>query len=115
MFNIETKYWSQKSVQSLDLRSPVAQIRLTGKALWRDLNRAVANKQIRVKGHHWGERSIQVRNILAMVGAMPKTEFQYVKMMAVNRLKGYLEYFEPALNGSEVESISRWLSHFTAQ
>jgi hypothetical protein len=27
VFNIETKYWSQESVQSLDLRSPVEQIR----------------------------------------------------------------------------------------
>ena len=110
VFNIETKYWSQKSIESLDLRSPVEQVKFTGKALWRDLNRAISNRQIKVNGHHWGDVSIQVRNILAMAGAMPKTDFQYVKMMPVDRLKGYLEYFEPVLTNQEVESIANWFS-----
>jgi hypothetical protein len=110
VFNIETKYWSRKSIQSLNLRSPVEQIRLTGKALWRELNRAISNRQIRVKGHHWGDTSVRVRNILAMVGAMPNAEFQYVKILPINRLQGYLEYFEPVLQNQEVESITNWIS-----
>ncbi len=109
VFNVETKNWSPRSIRNLDLRSPVEQVRLTGKALWRDINRAASNKKIRVANHHWGEKSIQVRNILAMVGAMPNTEFQYVKMLPVNRLRGYLEYFEPELGRDEVDSIAKWL------
>lgn len=109
IFNIETKNWSAESVQNLDMRSPVSQIRLAGKAIYRDINRAVREKWIRIKHHHWGEREVRVRNILAMVGAMPKTDFQYVKMLEVSRLCGYLEYFDKMLNEDEIYAISQWL------
>lgn len=110
VFNIETKYWSSGSIQSLDLRSPVDQIKLTGKGLWRELNKAISNRQIKVNGHHWGDASVQVRNVMAMVGAMPNTEFQFVKILPISRLQGYLEYFEPVLQQQEVESIANWFS-----
>jgi hypothetical protein len=111
VFNVETKNWSPKSIRNLDLRSPVEQVRLTGKALYRDVNRAIRNGYIRVANHHWGEKSVRVRNILAMVGARPNAEFQYVNMLPVNRLRGYLEYFEPGLGRDEVDSIADWLLH----
>lgn len=108
IFNIETKNWSPNSIKSLNMRSPVNQIKLTGKAIYREVNRAIRERQIRVKNHHWGDRSVRVRNILAMVGAMPHTEFQYIKMLQVNRLCGYIEYFEQMLNDVEVKAISNW-------
>jgi len=109
VFNIETKYWSQNSIQNLDLRSPIDQIKLTGKGLWRELNRAISNRQIEVGGHHWGDTSVPVRNILAMVGATPNTDFQFVKVLPLDRLPGYLAYFEPVLKDEEVENIASWL------
>ena len=87
----------------------MVQIKFTGKALYRDLNRAVRRRKIRVKRHRWGERGINVYNILAMVGAMPKTEFQYVKMLSVERLNEYLKHFEPAFKQKEVESVANWI------
>ncbi|MCB0361495.1 MAG: hypothetical protein KDD35_02160 [Bdellovibrionales bacterium] len=74
------------------------------------MNRTIIERQIRVNEHHWGDTSVQVRNILAMVGAMPKAEFQYVKMLPVNRLQSYLEFFEPKLEDEEIESIASWFS-----
>jgi hypothetical protein len=109
VFNIETKNWSQQSIRRLDLRSPVQQIRLTGKALYRDINRAISNREIRIAHHHWGDKSVRVRNILAMVGAMPDTEFQYVKMVTLKRLKGYIEYFETAHDNDEVNGVADWI------
>ena len=109
VFNVETKNWSPRSIRNLDLRSPVDQVRLTGKALWRDINRAASNKKIRIANHHWGEKSIQVRNILAMVGAMPNIKFDFVTMLPVNRLRGYLERLELTLERDEVDSIAKWL------
>jgi hypothetical protein len=41
---------------------------------------------------------------------MPNAEFQYVKILPINRLQGYLEYFEPVLQNQEVESITNWIS-----
>lgn len=71
--------------------------------------RAISNRQIRAKGHCQGDTNVQVRNVLAMVGAMPNNEFQYIKMLPTNRLKEYLEYFESKMQQAEIESISNWL------
>jgi len=109
VFNVETKNWSPKSIRNLDLGSPIEQVRLTGKALWRDINRAARNRTIRVANHHWGEKSLPVRNILAMVGAMPNIKFDFVTMLPVNRLQGYLERLERTLERNEVDSIAKWL------
>jgi hypothetical protein len=109
VFNIETKNWSEASVRSLDLRSPVEQVKLTGKAIFREVNRAVRDREIRVGGHHWGDSKISVRNILAMVSAMPPTEFQWVKMLPLSRLNGYIQYFEQVFSSKEVEEIAAYV------
>lgn len=110
IFNIETKYWSERSIQNLDLRSPVDQIKVTGKGLWRELNSAIRKRHIKLNGHHWGETKIGVRNILAMVGAMPNADFQRVKLLSVDRLVGYIEYFDPVFERAEVEEIVYWFN-----
>jgi hypothetical protein len=109
LFNIETKNWSYESISRLDFRSPIQQIIFTGKALYSEVNRAIRKRRIKIKRHHWGERGIRVYNILAMVGAMPQTEFQHVKMLPVNRLKGYIEYFESIFKPDEVNEIANWI------
>jgi hypothetical protein len=109
VFNIETKNWSNESINNLDLRSPVEQVRLTGKALFREINKAIRDGKIRITKHHWGERSIRVRNILAMVSAMPEVEFQYVKILPISRLRGYLEYFKQTIESDDVVRMAEWL------
>jgi hypothetical protein len=110
VFNIETKYWSERSVQNLDLRSPVEQIKITGKGLWRELNGAIRNRHIKLNKHHWGDTNINVRNLLVMVGAMPDADFQMVKLLPVERLRGYIEYFDPVFEVDEVENIVFWIT-----
>lgn len=110
VFNIETKYWSERSVQNLDLRSPVEQIKITGKGLWRELNGAIRGRQIKLNKHHWGDTNINVRNLLVMVGAMPDADFQMVKLLSIERLRGYIEYFDPVFEVDEVESIVFWIT-----
>lgn len=110
VFNIETKYWSERSVQNLDLRSPVEQIKITGKGLWRELNGAIRGRQIKLNKHHWGDTNINVRNLLVMVGAMPDADFQMVKLLPIERLRGYIEYFDPVFEVDEVESIVFWIT-----
>jgi len=110
VFNIETKYWSERSVQNLDLRSPVEQIKIAGKGLWRELNGAIRGRQIKLNKHHWGDTNINVRNLLVMVGAMPDADFQMVKLLPIERLRGYIEYFDPIFEVDEVESIVFWIT-----
>ncbi|MFW9848842.1 MAG: NERD domain-containing protein [Candidatus Thorarchaeota archaeon] len=109
LFNIESKNWSHLSIEKLDLRSPIGQIRASGKGLYFEANRAVRIRRIKLKKHHWGTREINVRNILAMSGAMPKIDFQYVKMLPIKQVPSYIQSMEPKLSTLEVEAVSRWI------
>ncbi len=107
VFAIETKNWSSQSIQNLDLRSPVDQIKRTGYALFVKMN---SESNLGLADHHWGNKKVPVRNILAMTNEMPKEEFKYVKILSLNDLNGYIEYFEPIFSASEVENIFQHLN-----
>ena len=104
IFILETKNWSKKSINSMDLRSPVDQIIRTNYALY-----AVANNKIRLDKHHWGTKQIPIRSIIVMIHAKPKEEFKYVKVKLLKELNSYIEYFDPILSKSEVESVANSL------
>ncbi len=101
IFIFETKNWSKASINSLDLRSPVDQIIRTSYALF-----VVANNKIHLDKHHWGAKQIPIRNIIVMIHAKPKEEFKYVKIKLLKELNSYIEYFDPILSRSEVESVA---------
>ena len=104
IFILETKNWSKKSINSFDLRSPVDQIIRTNYALF-----VVANNKIRLDKHHWGTKQIPIRSIIVMIHAKPKEEFKYVKVKLLKELNSYIEYFDPILSKSEVESVANSL------
>ncbi|MCK0137375.1 nuclease-related domain-containing protein [Arenibacter sp. S6351L] len=104
IFILETKNWSKKSINSFDLRSPVDQIIRTNYALF-----VVANNKIRLDKHHWGTKQIPIRSIIVMIHSKPKEEFKYVKIKLLKELNSYLEYFDPILSNSEVESVANSL------
>lgn len=109
VFNIETKNWSEESIKNLDLFSPVKQIKRANYALFTIINSAILNRYIRVKNHHWGDKKISVRNILLMVSAKPKEEFQFVKILSLNQMIGYIKYFEEVLSENEVQQITDFI------
>ena len=104
IFILETKNWSKKSIDSLDLRSPVDQIIRTSYALFR-----VVNSKVQLNKHHWGTKQIPIRNIIVMIHEKPKSNFQYVKIKLLRELNNYLEYFDPEFSKSEVDSIANFL------
>ena len=105
LFILETKNWSEASVNSLDLRSPVEQILRTSFALFVLLNSDSRRNAIKHKRHHWGDRKIPIRNIIVMTNAKPKGEFRHVKVLSLNELIGYIQYFDPVLGSDDVRSI----------
>ncbi len=105
IYILETKNWSKKSVESLDLRSPVEQITRTSYALFLIVNDA----KIRLTEHHWGDKQIPVKNIIVMINEKPKENFKYVKVKSVRELNKYLTYFEPIFTENEVEIIAKYL------
>jgi hypothetical protein len=108
---IETKNWSTHSVQNLDLRSPVEQVKRTNFALYVLLNNSALSRR-QLNRHHWGQKEIPVRNLIVMINHKPKEKFQYVQVKKLNELNRYITHFDPIFDNSEVYRISEYLKNF---
>lgn len=105
IYLLETKNWSKKSIESLDLRSPVEQITRTSYALFMIVNDA----KTLVNEHHWGKKQIPIRNVIVMINEKPKEDFKFVKVKSLKELNNYLAYFEPVFTEEEVVRIANYL------
>lgn len=115
IFLIETKNWSEKSLASLDLRSPVQQIKRTNFALFKILTGDISNDRVKLNQHHWGDRKIPVKNLIVMTNSKPNEEFQYVKVLTISELIGYIKYFKPMFTVTETQAIASYLLNLNDQ
>lgn len=115
IFLIETKNWSEKSLASLNLRSPVEQIKRTSFVLFKLLNNELSSSQLRLDRHHWGEKKISIRNLIVLTNIKPKEEFQYVKILTVDELLGYVNYFKPTFSIDETQRIADFILRINEQ
>lgn len=106
IFLIETKNWSQKSMESIDLHSPVQQIKRTNYALYRLLNEKISNSNLRINTHHWGDRKIPIRNLIVLLNHKPIEEFQHVKILTLKEMLNYITYFQPSISNHDVQTIA---------
>lgn len=109
IFLIETKNWSEKSLENISLRSPVKQIKRTSLALFKLLNSEVNKYHLGLGKHHWGEKKISIKNLIVLTNTRPTEEFQYVKILTVSELLGYVNYFKPSLVSGEIQRIAEFL------
>ncbi len=109
IFLIETKNWSKNSIENLDLYSPVEQVRRSSFALFCYLNNSINEVFLSLFTDGWGSRKISIRNIILMVNAKPDKEYQYVKVLTLPEVCGYIKYFEPVFSEQEVNQISNYL------
>lgn len=109
IFIIETKNCSEQSLKSLSLRSPIQQIKRFNFALFILINEAITRGNLNIDQHHWGERRIPIRNIIVLINSKPKEEFQYVKILTLNELLGYVKYFEDRFSNEEANKITNYL------
>lgn len=100
VFIIETKNWSEKSVSSLSLRSPIEQIERSNFALYIYLS-----DNITMSDHHWGEQQIPIRNLIVMINNKPTGKFKYVNIKLLNEVNSYIKYFEPVLTDRQFEKL----------
>ncbi len=107
VFLIETKNWSEKSLNNIGLRSPIEQIRRSSYILFRLLNNEMSSSYL--NNHHWGNKKISIKNLLVFTNTKPKEEFQYVKTLASNELLGYINYFQSNLSSIEIKKITDYL------
>lgn len=115
IFLIETKNWNEKSLKNFDLRSPIQQVKRTSFALFKLLTGRIANNRIKLNQHHWGNRKIPVRNLIVLTNSKPFEEFQYVKVLTLNELLGYVRYFKPIFTSAETEAISDYFLSLNMQ
>lgn len=103
VFLIETKNWSEDSLNNLSLRSPVEQIKRANFALYKILN-AKSSKSLDF--HHWGQKKIPIKNLIVLIKRKPKEEFQYVKVLTLSELQNYVAYFQPIFSQREVKNMA---------
>lgn len=115
IFLIETKNWSEKSLENLSLRSPVKQIKRTSFVLFKLLNNEMSNSHLRLAKHHWGDKKISIKNLIVFTTTKPKEEFQYVKILTLNELLGYINYFKPIFSNYETQRIAEFLLKINEQ
>lgn len=115
IFLIETKNWSEKSLENLSLRSPVQQIRRTSFVLFKMLNNEMSNYHLHLDRHHWGDKKISIKNLIVMTNSKPLEEFQYVKVLTLNELIGYINYFKPIYSINETQGIADFLLRINEQ
>jgi hypothetical protein len=109
VFIIETKNWSEQSLANINLRSPIEQIRRNSFALFVLLNNESGNYQIQLSEHHWGNQKISIKNLLVLINTKPKEEFQFVKILTLSELLGYINYFKPLYSSTETQRIAEFL------
>lgn len=115
IFLIETKNWSEKSLQDLNLRSPVQQIKRTNFVLFKLLNNEISNFHLSLGKHHWGDKKISIKNLIVLTNTRPKEEFQYVKILTLNELLSYINYFKPIFSPTETQQIAEFLLEINDQ
>jgi hypothetical protein len=113
IFLIETKNWSQHSLENLSLYSPVQQIKRANFVLYKILNNEITGANLRLNKHHWGDRKIQVKNLIVLINHRPIEDFQFVKVLAINNLLSYINYFKPNSSFKETQIIADYLLNFT--
>lgn len=108
IFLIETKNWSEHSLKNVNLRSPVQQVRRTSFAFFKIIS-GVTKSNLIIKQHHWGDRKIPIRNLIVLINTKPSEEFQFVKVLTLNELLGYVTYFNSTFSKIETEEIASYL------
>ncbi len=111
IFLIETKNWSEVSLNNPDLRSPVKQIKRNSFAFYQMISGETEYSKLRLNNHFWGSKKIPIRNLVVFTNSKPKEEFQFVKLLTINELLGYIRYFEPVFSPEETQRIADYLIH----
>ena len=93
----------------MSLRSPIEQIRRSSYALFRLLNSDRASARLGMDNHHWGNRKMNIRNLIVLMQDKPKEEFQHVKVLTLAELIPYIRFFQPSLMPMETRRVSEYL------
>ena len=109
VFIIETKYWSQKSIDSHLLFSPVKQLKRSSYALFILLNGIVRDGKIAAFSNNWGQFKISISNILLMMNSSTDQQFQYIKILTEKNLINYITKGRVIFNDDQIKYLVKIL------
>jgi len=109
VFIIETKYWSQKSIDSNFLFSPVKQLKRSSYALFILLNGTVRDRTPSVFSNNWGQFKISISNILLMMNSSTDQQFQYIKILTEKNLINYITKGRIIFNDEQIKYLVKIL------
>jgi hypothetical protein len=109
VYIIETKYWNRKSIENNFLFSPIQQLKRGSYALFILLNNTIKERRSSVFSNNWGQFKISISNILLMMNASTKEQFQYVKILTENNLINYITKRRIVFNEEQIKYIVKIL------
>jgi hypothetical protein len=109
IFIIETKYWSQKSIENKYLYSPIKQLNRSSYALFVLLNGMIKDKKVAVFSNNWGQFKISISNILLMLNTSTDQQFQFVKLLTKDNLINYITKGRVIFNEEQIRYLVRTL------
>jgi len=105
VYVIETKYWSKRSIDSIDLFSPIKQLRRSGYAIFVVLNSLINSDRNSVFSNHWGNTKISVSNILLMMNSITNEQFQFVKVLSESNFINYITKRPIILSNDQIQYL----------
>jgi hypothetical protein len=64
---------------------------------------------------HWADKKIPIKNLIVLNNTKPKEEFQYVKILILDELLGYIKYFKPIFSSIETQRITDYILQINEQ
>jgi len=110
IFVIETKNWSQRSINDEDLFSPVKQVGRAHHALYCYLNDLIKDGYLSSFKHHWGSLQISPNSIVVSMQQPLHQEFQYVKVLSLYGLLWYITSRKKIFSENQVNELTKLLS-----
>lgn len=114
IFLIETKNWSNESFFTDNQYSPIDQIKRSNYAFYRFFNMEIMDVWGRKKKRFYPEKKITTRNLLVFIRNKPMVQHEFLKILNVDELLGYIQYFKPILNRFEIKEIAQCLLDFNS-
>jgi hypothetical protein len=106
---IETKNWSQQSIENENLFSPVKQLSRANYALFCLMNRPRNPYVLSSLELSWGRQKVSPKKIIAMIRHKPVQEFEYVKILSLPELNRYVTFGEKVFTKEQINEMTDYL------
>jgi hypothetical protein len=108
IYVIETKYWSQKSINNNDLFSPIKQLKRGGFALFIIVNNLI--KESHLFSKHWGPMKVNITNVLLMMNKTTDEQFQFIKVLDKSSIISYITKRSQIFDENQIKYLVKNLS-----